>query len=84
MDGTIDVTVRQSLSQNCHTPGGDPMRAYVMTTGAVFGLITLAHVLRIIAEGPHLLTDPWYVLLTIAAATLCLWAVRLFRLTTRS
>jgi hypothetical protein len=59
------------------------MKAYVMTTGAVFGLITLAHVLRIIAEGPHLATDPWYVLLTVAAAALGLWAWRLLRLTTR-
>ena len=60
------------------------MKAYVKTTGAVFGLITLAHLLRIIAEGPHLMTDPWYVLLTVAAGTLCFWAVRLLRLTTRS
>jgi hypothetical protein len=60
------------------------MKAYVMTTGAVFGLITLAHVLRIIAEGPHLVTDPWYVLLTVVAAALGLWAWRLLRLTTRS
>jgi hypothetical protein len=60
------------------------MKAYVMTTGAVFGLITLAHVLRIIAEGPHLATDPWYVLLTVVAAALGLWAWRLLRLTTRS
>lgn len=60
------------------------MKAYVMTTGAVFGLITLAHVLRIIAEGPHLVTEPWYVLLTVAAAALAVWAWRLLRLTTRS
>jgi hypothetical protein len=60
------------------------MKAYVMTTGAVFGLITLAHVLRIIAEGPHLVTDPWYVLLTLVAAALGLWAWRLLRLTSRS
>ncbi len=60
------------------------MKAYVMTTGAVFGLITLAHLLRIIAEGPHLVTEPSFVLLTVAAATLCLWAWRLLRLTTRS
>ena len=60
------------------------MKAYVMTTGAVFGLITLAHVLRIIAEGRHLMTDPWFVLLTIAAGTLCLWALRLLRPTTPS
>jgi len=60
------------------------MRAYVMTTGAVFGLITLAHVVRVIAEGPHLLTDPLYIVLTLAAGTLCFWAWRLLRLTTRS
>lgn len=60
------------------------MKAYVITTGAVFGLITLAHVVRIIAEGPHLVTDPWYVLLTVVAAALSLWAWRLLRLTTRS
>jgi hypothetical protein len=60
------------------------MKAYVVTTGAVFGLITLAHVLRIIAEGPHLVTDPWYVLLTLVAAALGLWAWRLLRLTSRS
>ena len=67
------------------------MKAYVVTTGAVFGLITVAHVLRVIAEGPHLITDPWYVLLTVATASLCLWALRLVtprgsgrRLTTRS
>jgi hypothetical protein len=60
------------------------MKAYVMTTGAIFGLITLAHVLRVIAEGPRLATDPWYVLLTVAAGALCVWAWRLLRLTTRS
>ena len=60
------------------------MKAYVITTGAVFGLITLAHVVRIIAEGPHLVTEPWYVLLTVVAAALAVWAWRLLRLTTRS
>jgi hypothetical protein len=56
------------------------MKAYVITTGAVFGLIALAHVLRILAEGPHLATDPFFVLLTVAAGTLSLWAWRLLRL----
>ena len=59
------------------------MKAYLMTTGAVFGLITLAHLLRIMAEGPHLLREPVWVLLTIASATLSGWAWRLLRLTTR-
>ena len=53
------------------------MKAYVMTTGAVFGLLTLAHIWRVIEEEPHLATDPAYVLITVAAAALCLWACRL-------
>jgi hypothetical protein len=58
------------------------VKAYVMITGAVFGLITVAHLVRIVAEGPHLMTEPGWVLLTLAAAGLCVWAWRLLRLTT--
>ena len=50
------------------------MKAYVITTGAVFGLLTLAHIWRIFAGEAHLATDPWFILITVAAATLCLWA----------
>jgi hypothetical protein len=59
-------------------PGGTGkfMKAYVMTTGAVFGLITLAHIWRAIEE-TNLATAPWFILLTVATAALCLWAVRL-------
>ena len=53
------------------------MKTYVMITGAIFGLLTLAHIWRVIEEGPQLAREPWYVLLTIAAAALCIWAVRL-------
>ena len=59
------------------------MKAYLITTGTVFGLITLAHIWRVFAEGPHLATDPVFVLLTVAAAALCLWAWRLLRLSAR-
>ena len=52
------------------------MKAYVMTTGAVFGLIAVVHLLRVVAEGPHLLADPVWVLLTAAAGALALWAWR--------
>ena len=51
-----------------------------MTTGAVFALLTLAHLLRIIVEGTHLAKDPFYVLITVAAGGLCFWAWRLLRL----
>jgi hypothetical protein len=56
------------------------MKPYLMTTGAIFGLIVLAHVWRVAEEGSHLARDPWYVLTTAAAAALCLWAGRLLRL----
>jgi hypothetical protein len=58
------------------------MKAYLISTGGLFGLITLAHLWRIVAEWPRLATDPWYLLLTVVAAGLCLWAWRLFRLFT--
>jgi hypothetical protein len=60
------------------------MKAYVMTTGAVFGLLTLAHLLRMIVEGRHVATNPLFVLFTIAAGSLCFWAWRLVRHSTRS
>ena len=53
------------------------MKAYIVTTGVIFGLITLAHIWRAVEEGPHLATEPVFILLTVAAAGLCLWAFRL-------
>lgn len=58
------------------------MKAYVMTTGALFGLLTLAHIWRVIEER-NLATDPWYILITVASAALCIWAWRLLALTSR-
>ena len=55
------------------------MKAYLLTTGVLFGLITIAHILRIIAEWPRFATDPWYLMLTLATAALCVWAWRLLR-----
>jgi hypothetical protein len=55
-----------------------------MTSGAIFGLITLAHVWRVFEEGTRLVSDPWYVLITLAAAALCLWAWRLLRVLRRA
>jgi len=60
------------------------MKAYVITTGTVFGLLTLAHLLRMFVEGRHLATDPFYVLITLATAALCIWAWRVLKLSTRS
>jgi hypothetical protein len=60
------------------------MKAYLITTGSLFGLLTVLHVWRIIEEGSHLATNPWWVLITIAAAALSVWAWRLLRLAPRS
>jgi hypothetical protein len=60
------------------------MKAYVMTTGTVFGLLVVAHIWRAFEEGPNLVKDPAYILLTLAAAALCLWAWRVLRLMPRS
>ena len=53
------------------------MKAYIATTGVVFGLITAAHIWRVAEEGRHLATEPSFVLLTATTLALCLWAFRL-------
>jgi hypothetical protein len=59
------------------------MKAYILTTGVIFALITVAHILRMIAE-PHLAADPFYIILTLLAAALSVWAWRALRVGTRS
>jgi hypothetical protein len=56
---------------------GEFMRAYLIVTGAVFGMIVLAHIWRAVAEGLHAARSPWFILSTVLAATLAAWAVRL-------
>ena len=60
------------------------MRAYIATTGVLFGAITIAHILRMISEKPHLAEEFWYVLLTAVSAALCLWAFMLLKKSKRS
>ncbi|MDX6498472.1 MAG: hypothetical protein QOG23_1732 [Blastocatellia bacterium] len=60
------------------------MKAYLVTTGVVFVLITLAHIVRIVMEGSHLLKEPLYVILTLVAAGLSVWAWRLLRVASRT
>ena len=59
------------------------MRAYLVVTGVVFALVTLAH----LARTPEILAgfsqDPWsvviYNVLTLVTAALAVWAWRLHR-----
>ena len=60
------------------------MKVYVMTTGTIFGLLTIAHLSRMVMESRAFARDPWYILITVVAAALCFWAFRLVRQSTRS
>lgn len=60
------------------------MKAYLVTTGTIFGLIVVAHVVRIVAENPSLATDPWFLALTVAAGGLSGWAGVLLRRASRT
>ncbi len=55
------------------------MRAYVITSGTIFGLLALAHVLRIVGEDARLATDPFFAAITLAAAGMCAWSWRVLR-----
>ena len=53
------------------------MRAYVITTAVVFTLLTLAHVWRTAVEGWVVVKDPWFMLSTVIATALAIWAWRI-------
>jgi hypothetical protein len=59
------------------------MKAYLITTGAIFTLLALAHLARTIAEWSRLASDPWFILegpgIGVVAAALSVWAWRLLR-----
>ena len=55
------------------------MRAYVITTGIIFALITIAHIVRLAMESTRVLTEPIFVLLTILSAALTVWAWLILR-----
>jgi hypothetical protein len=65
----------------------NPIKAYLITTGALFALLAVAHLIRTIAERSRLSAEPAFLLegpgIGIAAAALTVWAWRLFRATRR-
>lgn len=54
------------------------MRAYVITTGAVFGLLTVAHLARMFVEA-RFSVDASYWVITATTAALCAWSVYVLR-----
>jgi len=59
------------------------MKAYLITTGTVFGLLALAHLRRAVEESSQLAQDPWFLVITVIAAAFSVWAFRLLRATPR-
>lgn len=55
------------------------MRAYVITTGIIFALVTVAHFARMVMEDARFAADPFYLALTAATAALAVWAGYLLR-----
>jgi tetrahydromethanopterin S-methyltransferase subunit E len=55
------------------------VKAYVATTGVIFGLIVVAHIWRAIEEGLAMATHPGFIALTVAAAALAFWSWRVFK-----
>jgi hypothetical protein len=49
------------------------MKAYVITTGVLFGLLTILHMWRVITEGSHV-ADAWMILITALTTALFVWA----------
>jgi hypothetical protein len=54
------------------------MKTYVVTSGTIFGLLTLAHIARIVRETSLLMQEPAYMLITVAAAAMTVWAWRVY------
>ena len=61
------------------------MKAYLITTGVIFGLLTISHVWRMFSEiGFHGDRDPWFVVITLLSAGFCIWAFQLLRKRSRT
>lgn len=59
------------------------MKSYVITTGTVFGLLALAHIARILVDSAQVLTEPIFLLTTVASVALCVWAIVLLKQSSR-
>lgn len=53
------------------------MRAYLITTSAIFGLLVVVHIWRMVVEAG--VSNPWFFGITVLAAAMCGWALGLLR-----
>ena len=55
------------------------MRAYISITGILFALIVVVHIWRAIEEGAHVVKEPSFLIATLLAIGMSLWAMILLR-----
>lgn len=60
------------------------MKAYLLTTATLFGLITIVHIWRIAVETGLVGREPWMIVITALSAALCGWGIALVRTTRRA
>ena len=54
------------------------MRAYVATSGVVFGLVVIAHIARLVVEGPRALHSPVFIVASFLAVGMLVWSVLVY------
>jgi hypothetical protein len=55
------------------------MKSYLVISGAMFVLLVLVHLARLVAEGASVISSPTYSLTTLLASLMAVWSWRLFR-----
>jgi len=55
------------------------MRAYVGTTGLMFGLLVIAHIARLTVQGPAALRSPVFVVASFVSIGMLVWSILVFR-----
>lgn len=72
----VDPREGQSIGQPIW---GAAMKAYLVTTATLFGLIAVLHGWRVFEERSSLARDPWFLIITVIAAVLAGWGISLLR-----
>jgi len=55
------------------------MRAYLITTSAIFALVTMVHAARLVMEGIGTLTEPAFAFSSAVSLLMLVWSLRLLR-----
>jgi hypothetical protein len=83
MQGFVGLFYSCRVQNLPHPTGNNLVKAYLITTGTIFALIGVLHLVRAIDEWSLLATHPWSFLsmaaLGVVAAALSAWAWRLLR-----